>query len=255
MTEPVLEVIACSVADAIEASDGGANRLEVVRDLEQGGLTPSIELVSAIKSAVTLPLRVMLRESVGYETNGDEEIETLSVAAEQFGKVGVDGVVIGFLKGHRVDIKLTERVVARAPDLRVTFHHAFENAGNQLQALEDIKSLMQVDRLLSSGGAGESILRCERLARYADAAAPEITVIAGGGIDSDLISMLKRKTSIREFHVGRAARSGFRVGGDVRAELVSKLVRVIQESCEQSPEKTITTETQRSQRQHREGSD
>jgi copper homeostasis protein len=119
----VLEVIACSVSDAIEAHKGGASRLEVVRDLERGGLTPSLGLVRAIKNAVTLPLRVMLRESIGYQTNGENEIETLCDAADQFAKLGVDGVVIGFLKGNRVDIELTQRVLDCAPELRATFHH------------------------------------------------------------------------------------------------------------------------------------
>ena len=230
MFEPVLEVIACSVADAIEARDGGANRLEVVSDFEQGGLTPSFELVSAINETVKLPLRVMLRDSVGYAVHGDEEIETLSAAAEQFAKLGVDGLVVGFLKGDRVDIELTERVVARAPDLRITFHHAFEGAGDQLQAVPDIKSIIRVDKILSSGGSGKLTQRCERLARYAEAAAPEVAIIAGGGIDGAVISMLKRTTTIREFHVGRAARSGFCVDGDVQAELVNNLVRLLRES-------------------------
>jgi len=228
VTEPALEVIVCSVSDAIEAKKGGANRLEVVRNLEYGGLTPSLELVRSIKSNVALPLRVMLREKVGYETNG-AEIEALSVAAEQFAKMGVDGVVIGFLNGSRVDIELTRRVLARAPDLRATFHHAFEDAGDQLQALRDIKSLVQVDRILSSGGSGELKHRIKRLDTYARAADPEIKIIAGGGVDGDAILLLMRTTSIREFHVGRAARSGFSIDGDVQAELVSRLVHVTQE--------------------------
>jgi len=228
VTEPALEVIVCSVSDAIEAKKGGANRLEVVRNLEYGGLTPSLELVRSIKSNVALPLRVMLREKVGYETNG-AEIEALSVAAEQFAKMGVDGVVIGFLIGSRVDIELTRRVLARAPDLRATFHHAFEDAGDQLQALRDIKSLVQVDRILSSGGSGELKHRIKRLDTYARAADPEIKIIAGGGVDGDAILLLMRTTSIREFHVGRAARSGFSIDGDVQAELVSRLVHVTQE--------------------------
>ena len=38
--EFALEVIACSVADAIEAEKGGADRLEVISHFERGGLTP-----------------------------------------------------------------------------------------------------------------------------------------------------------------------------------------------------------------------
>ena len=49
-------------------------------------------------------------------------------------------------------------------------------------------------------------------------------VVAGGGINDDAISQISRKTNIREFHVGRAARSQFQVDGSVQATLVKALV-------------------------------
>ena len=64
----VLEVIVESVADAREAARGGADRLEVVRALELGGLTPPLTLVREIAEAVSLPLRVMVRGNAGYAT-------------------------------------------------------------------------------------------------------------------------------------------------------------------------------------------
>jgi copper homeostasis protein CutC len=36
-TRTILEVIVCSVADAVEAERGGASRLEVVSEFESGG--------------------------------------------------------------------------------------------------------------------------------------------------------------------------------------------------------------------------
>jgi copper homeostasis protein len=233
VTEPVLEVIAVSLSDAIEARKGGANRLEVVRDLEHGGFTPAVELVGAIKREVELPLRVMLRESVGYQTNSEAEIEGLCRAAEQFAQLDVDGVVIGFLKMQEIDVELTRRVLASAPGLKATFHHAFEDAYDKLKAVRDIKQLSQVDRILSHGGGGELQERGKRLAAYAEAAAPELIIIAGGGIDSDAISLLKRTTLIREFHVGRAARLGSCVDGPVDAELVRRLVQMVRSAQQQ----------------------
>lgn len=225
MTNTVLEVIACSVADAFEAQKGGANRLEVVRDLDRGGLTPAVELVQAIKQAVNLPLRVMVRESVGYATSNHAEVDNLCAAAECFGELGVDGLVLGFLKDGAIDRELTARILACAPNLKATFHHAFEDAASQLKAVSELKRLPQVDRILSSGGSGEIPERVRRLDVYAHAAAPEITMIAGGGIDDRAIELLKRRTVIREFHVGRAARAGFQVAGAVQAELVRQLVQ------------------------------
>ena len=46
-----------SVADAVAAEKGGAGRLEVVRALEAGGLTPPISLVKDIVAAVSIPVR------------------------------------------------------------------------------------------------------------------------------------------------------------------------------------------------------
>ena len=225
----LLEVIACSVADAIEAEKGGANRLEIVRDLQRGGLTPPLELVTQIKQAVALPLRVMLRENESYETNSAEEIDCVCRAAERFASVGVDGFVLGFLKDGEVDIELTQRVLACAPEMRATFHHAFEDAKDKLRAVSDIKRLPQVDRILSRGGTDELERRVQRLREYGHASAPELTILAGGGIDGDAILKIGRETGIREFHVGRAARVNFQVEGDVHASLVSTLIKTLRE--------------------------
>src|SRR4029079_13785662 len=134
MTKAILEVIACSVADAVEAQKGGAGRLEVVRDLDRGGLTPSLELVRAIKEAVDLPLRVMVRESDGFGTSDEMEIERLCDAASELSSLGIDGLVTGFIKRGSSAFGLTSRVLACAPGLNATFHHAFESADHQLEA-------------------------------------------------------------------------------------------------------------------------
>lgn len=230
MSKEILEVIVCSVADAIAAQQGGATRLEFVRELERGGLTPAIALVRAIKEAVDVPLRVMVRESDGYATADETEIERLCEAASELSNLGVDGLVIGFLKRGALDLDLTSRVLACAPRLKATFHHAFEDAADQLQAVNQLKGLRQVDRILSSGGSGELEGRRLRLDGYERAAAPEVKIIAGGGIDMNAIEVLRRTTSIREFHVGRAAREGFSVAGAVQSHLVRELVRATQET-------------------------
>jgi len=221
----LLEVIVSSVTDAIEAEQGGAARLEIVRDLKRGGLTPPYELVEKIRQAVDLPVRVMLRESEGFEISGEDEIQRLCVAAEEFASLGVDGFVLGFLKAGEVDIALTQRVLARVPHMRATFHHAFEAAKDQLSALSVLKQLPQIDRVLSNGGIDHLESRVQRLDRYERAAAPKLIVLAGGGLDGDAIVRIGCETRIREFHVGRAARARFAVDGGVEASMVNGLVK------------------------------
>lgn len=228
--QPVLEVIACSVADAIAAERGGASRLEIIRDFETGGLTPTLELVQEIVAAVTLPVRVMLRESENYEVAGEAEREKLCAAASELSELNVEGVVLGFLSKGEIDVQLTERVLSHAPNLSATFHHAFEDAKDPFSAIRVLKTLKQVDRILTSGGTGEWPDKIARLSRYREAASPEIEILAGGGIDRESIRMICAGTSIREFHVGRAAREPASTAGVVRFERVRALVETAQHS-------------------------
>ena len=52
----LLEVIATTVADARLAAQAGANRLELVTAMGEGGLTPSVGLIEAVVAAVENPL-------------------------------------------------------------------------------------------------------------------------------------------------------------------------------------------------------
>src|SRR5688500_9823679 len=103
MKNVILEVIACTVEDAIKAEQGGANRLEIISRFETGGLTPAPDLVREIKANVSLPLRVMLRESEGYDVKNETEIRRLCLTAREFEKIGVDGIVLGFMQDDEID--------------------------------------------------------------------------------------------------------------------------------------------------------
>ncbi|HTK38334.1 MAG TPA: copper homeostasis protein CutC [Pyrinomonadaceae bacterium] len=223
--EMVLEVIACTVDDAIKAEKGGANRLEVISRFDVGGLTPSLDLVHEIKDKVELPMRVMLRESTGYEGKDDAEIKTLCDAACELNKIGVDGVVLGFLDASDIDMETTRRVLDAAPDLNATFHHAFEDTVNKFVAIRKFKDLPQIDRILSHGGDGSPADRAVRLAAYEMTAKPEIRIIAGGRVNADMIRELLSETTINEFHVGSAAR----INGKVERSRVAELVKAMSE--------------------------
>jgi len=228
---PILEVIACSVSDAIEAQRGGADRLEIIRDLQSGGLTPPLELVEDILEVVTLPVRVMLRESESYEVVGQVEKEKLYAAARALSGLNVDGVVLGFLRKGQIDVQLTESVLSCAQNLAATFHHAFEEAEDPLLAIRVLKRLKQVDRILASGGTGPWMEKIKRMSSYEAKVGPEIEILAGGGIDKQSIRMISEATGIREFHVGRAAREPASPAGVVRSERVKALVETLQELC------------------------
>lgn len=226
---PLLEVIVCSVSDAIEAQRGGAGRLEIIRDLQSGGLTPPLELVQEILDVVTLPVRVMLRETNSYEVTGPDEKEMLLAHANQLSELNVDGVVLGFLSKGKIDVPLTKAILTCAPNLAATFHHAFEEANDPFTAIRVLKELKQVDRILASGGTGPWTEKIKRLSRYEAEVDSEIEILVGGRVDQQSIGMIRQSTGIREFHVGRAARKPASPEGVVSSELVKALVKTLHE--------------------------
>jgi copper homeostasis protein len=226
----ILEVIVCSEAEALAAADGGANRLEVISHYESGGLTPAIELVRGIAAAVRIPLRVMVRQSESFVVRDRREIEKLCAAARAFADVGVDGIVIGFLRnspqGICIDHELVKRVLASAPNVKATFHRAFEELTDPLAAIAELKRHPQIDRILTSGGRDAWTSKLDRLSTWQRVCRPEIDLLIGGGTDKETIRLLK-PAGIREFHVGRAVRAEMKTDGPILTDRIRSLAKLV----------------------------
>jgi copper homeostasis protein len=228
MPRLLLEVIVQSVADAREATKGGADRLEVVRAIGQDGLTPPIELVRAIAAETPLPLRVMVRENAGYDTN-EQELAMLTRAAGELAAAGVNGLVVGFARAGQVALDALRSVLKAAPGVPVTFHRAFDALQDPLRAIDELAGFGSIDRILTSGGDGLAPMRCERLRTYAARAlrlaqrSAGLQIIAGSGVDEETLSFFARNGCVREVHVGRAARIGGDREGPVSAARVQRL--------------------------------
>lgn len=223
-TKPrILEVIVDTLEDAIEAAAGGADRLEVVRDLDRDGLTPSFDLVREIQARVNVPLRVMLRENETMALKNAQELELLAQKAAELNRLEVDGIVAGFVSNGEIDVATLRAIASAAPKLKITFHRAFDALPDPLQAIETLKSIPQVDRILTIGGHGTWAARKLRLQSWQRHASPEITIMAGAGLLADVIADLRGDPEIREMHVGRAARIPQETGGRVSRLQVVRL--------------------------------
>ena len=222
---PLLEVIACTLEDAIAAEQGGADRIELVRDLGRGGLTPDVALAKAVVNGVRIPVRVMIREEEPFVVSSDAIAQRLCEAAAAMSALAVDGLVLGFLDASgAVDENLLERVLRATGSTRVTFHRAFEEVADPVAAFAALRRLPQVDRVLVNGGGGAAAERLARLQHLAALAPPGIRVLSAVGGDRDLLSAVLALPELREAHVGRAAREPETVDGPVSAAKVLELV-------------------------------
>jgi copper homeostasis protein len=213
------------VDDARAATDGGADRLEVIRDIDAGGLTPSLSLVRAIRSVTSVPLRVMARENAGFSTTRGE-LDVLRHSASELAAIGIDGLVIGFERDGEPALEDVARVLEAAPGVRATFHRAFERLREPERGLDAIGRLAQVDRILTSGGDGTALERSARLAALTAHAGSRLRIIAGGGVDEESLSTFAATACVGEAHVGRAARERGDPHGAVSASLVRRLRKI-----------------------------
>jgi len=238
--EHLLEIIVCGVDDALAAERGGANRLEIISHYEVGGLTPSFDLVREITSTVKTPARVMLRESEPFVVTDDDEIESLCEAARAFAGLPIDGFVLGFLKdspsGPQIDHSLLSRVLACAPNLKATFHRAFEEAPDPFQAISELKRHPQIDCILSRGRGEAWESEVYRFIEWERAARPEIRMLLGGGTDEEAIEVFCKASPIRAFHVGKAVREQERIDGTVLAERVRQIDEQIRNYLREIPQ-------------------
>lgn len=220
----VLEVIVMSAAEAVAAAEGGADRLELVRDLDTGGLTPDLQVVRDVIAAVSLPVRVMLRDNASMQLADAAELKALARKAAQLHELPIDGLVMGWVSSAgAVDAGTLEAVLPPAAKTNVTFHRAFEHLADPFQGLQVLKRFKQIDKILTGGGAGSWPERKQRLRAWSAAAAPEISILVGGGLSTEEVAELRRDPHFPEVHVGRAARTPPENSGTLDARKVAQL--------------------------------
>jgi copper homeostasis protein len=225
--QKLLEVIACSAEDAIESESGGANRVELVRALAKGGFTPDLMIVRAIVSAVRIPVRVMVRESDAPTVFSAEEFRLIEDRLRRLSELPLDGVVVGFVRKGVIETEKLERIIKIVPNWRITFHRAFEQVNDPIEALRTLKQFPQIDRVLSCGCDGDAATRLLRLEELQQEAGPEITILAAGGSDEKTLRLLASSDVISEVHVGRAARMPAVHNGPVRRARVAAVREIL----------------------------
>src|ERR1700742_5156251 len=133
----LLEVIATTVADARLAAQGGADRLELVTAMGEGGLTPSIGTIEAVVDAVAIPVNVIVRPHSRSFVFDADDYTAMARDVRAIPAVGAHGGVIGMLTPSReIDRDGLARLIDAAGDLAVTFHRAFDETRDLHEALD-----------------------------------------------------------------------------------------------------------------------
>jgi len=215
----VLEVRVTQGADAHPAEAGGADRLEVVGALTDGGLSPEPRVVAEVRRRTTLPLRPVVRLREGYGTDGGEVTRLRGLIAG-YTDAGADGLTLGFLNGlGEVDLEVLGALLEEGA-LPWTFHRAVDAALDSDKAWRALFTLPRLDAVATAGSARDVEHGLDDLIARAQADPRSAALImADGDLLPEHVPWLLR-AGVRQFHLDAQARPG----GSFRAYVDEALV-------------------------------
>ena len=128
------------------------------------------------------------------------EIDVMVRSIAEVREAGADGIVIGSIHlDGTIQYVETERLVAAAGGLPVTFHKAFDATPNAFAALDTLLEL-GVSRVLTSGHVERAIDGADELAALVERAGSRLVILAGGKVRGDHVRELVARTGVREVH-------------------------------------------------------
>ena len=134
--ELILEACLETPEESHSAFLNGAHRVELCRNLESGGLSPSRETVRRCLEICELPLKIMVRPRPGNFVYSEEELTSMETEIDSLKKLPITGIVLGVLHDDRsINLEAVQRLSERADPLSVTFHKAIDETRDPLQEL------------------------------------------------------------------------------------------------------------------------
>ena len=234
--KPTLELCAPSLAAALAADRGGADRIELCSNLPVGGVTPDDDLVAATLSSVSIPVHVLIRPRAGDFVYSAEEFALMQRQIAAVKAAGAHGVAIGvLLHDGSVDVQRTRELAELARPMRVTFHRAFDVARDVSEALEAVVQT-GADLLLTSGGAADVSAGAESIARLRRQAGNRLEIMAGGGLRLGNLRDVVSRAGVSSVHGSLSApvlANGYPQAEDPLVKNVREAVRLLREACTQ----------------------
>ena len=219
----LIEVIAVTLDDVLDAGRYGADRIELCSSMDADGLTPSIGLIRAASTASNIPVNVMVRnhnESFIYsDTDKAVMLDEISFIRE----TKASGIVIGMLdENNAVDETFLKAVNDAAGHLDIVFHKAFDQIDDKDAALKTLGKFPKVKTILTAGGpgsAGDNFNLLSDLHKSADTYG--ITIMPGGGLKADAVSHYR--DTFTALHFGTGVRENQSFAGRLSREKLKQL--------------------------------
>ena len=222
----MLEIIGMTAEDAKMIEYCGADRIELVSALTEGGVTPSFGLIEAVVDSVNIPVNVMIRHHANSFVYSNEDINIILKDIEIVKNIGANGVVLGLLdKYNSIDETNLKLLLRECGNLDVTFHKAIDET-NCIKSMDILNNHSQITNILTSGGKG-NILNNIDVIKEMIYKSNNINILLGGGLSFNNINEIKEKTSAKDYHFGTAVRVDKNPFGKINEAKLKELVKII----------------------------
>jgi len=204
----ILEVIATSVLDAKLAQEHGADRIELISGIVEGGVTPSIGLIEQVVKAVNIPVNVMLRPHANSFFYDEDDLAVMARDARTIRESGAAGIVMGMLNSEgKINTSALEMLLNETGKLAVTFHRAFDELEDRRSALDLLSRYPAIRKILTSGGKPSVLDAKEEITVLAKLSeGRSLDILAGSGLGVESLDEFIRQTKVREVHMGTGVR-------------------------------------------------
>lgn len=222
-----LEVIVQNGQDAMEAEKYGADRLELVSAMQEGGLTPSYGTIKQVLENTSIPVFTMIRPYSHHYFYEKNDLEIIQEDVKKVLELGGTNIVFGALnKDYTVDEQVLESIISISPKLEITFHRAFDETRSVLETYETLtKYSDQVKWILTSGGAPSCQEGKQALKQLVEASrevdGPQI--LPGAGLSLENIQDIHHVVRADQYHFGTAARVNHTFAKSIDEKVIQQL--------------------------------
>lgn len=222
----MLEIIGMSVEDAKAIEYCGANRIELVSALTEGGLTPSFSMIEKVVNSVDIPVNVMIRNHAKSFKYSDYDLEIMKKDIEIVKSLGANGVVLGLLDDNKnIDQKGLDIMLKDISNLDVTFHKAIDET-NLLESVSILNKYNNITNILTAGGVKNILENTDDIKSMIKIS--NANILLGGGLNFDNIKKIKDLTHAKNFHFGTAVRVDKSPFGEIDTNKLTKLVKLLE---------------------------
>ena len=195
----LVEVIACTLADAIVAKECGADRVELCLAIEVGGLTPYIETIEQIGTLAPFPVVVMVRPQPGGFVNQSEQILQQIDQIFSLNFANIEIITGALTTENELDVRALKAIRDRTKGAKLACHRCFDLTPDPYGALEQLIDL-GFDRVLTSGQAKTAPEGAATITKLVQQANGRIEIIAGSGIRPHNVQQLIKQTGVTQVH-------------------------------------------------------